>query len=62
MRQIKVKFQEELSAYRGRNYYKCEETGRYYTKVDGEWTTCTDNYYLEPDCPVSSNIEIIVEQ
>lgn len=61
MRQIRVKLQEGLSAYRGRDYYFCEESGRYFTKIDGEWHTCTDNYYLEPDCPVADDVEIIVE-
>lgn len=62
MRKIKVKLDENLSAYRGRDYYYCKDNRRYYTKVDGEWTTTTDNYYLEPDCHVASDIEIIVEQ
>lgn len=61
MRQIKVKFEENLSAYRGRKYYLCEETGRYFTQIDGEWLTCTDNYYLEPDCHVAADVEIVVE-
>lgn len=61
MRQIKVKLDENLSAYRGRDYYYCKDNRRYYTKVDGEWHTCTNNYYLEPDCHVASDIEIVVE-
>ena len=60
MRQIKVKFDESLSAYRGRKYYLCEETGRYFTQIDGEWLTCTNNYYLEPDCHVADDVEIVV--
>jgi hypothetical protein len=60
MRQIKVKFDEGLSAYRGRKYYLCEETGRYFTQIDGEWLTCTDNYWLEPDCHVADDVEIVV--
>ena len=61
MRQIKVKFDDSLSAYRGRKYWLCEETGRYYTQIDGEWLTCTDNYWLEPDCHVADDVEIVVE-
>ena len=60
MRQIKVKFDESLSAYRGRKYYLCEETGRYFTQIDGEWLTYTNNYYLEPDCHVADDVEIVV--
>lgn len=76
MRQIKVKFDESLSAYRGRKYWLCEETGRYYTRQpkgalhydasgkviedDWEWLTCTDNYWLEPDCHVADDVEIVV--
>lgn len=60
MRTIKVKFDKNLSAYRGRDYYFCEESGRYYTKIDGEWHTTTNNYYLEPDCHVADDVEIVV--
>ncbi len=59
-RQIKVKFDESLSAFRGRKYWLCEETGRYFTQIDGEWLTCADNYYLEPDCHVADDVEIVV--
>ena len=61
MRQIKVKLDENLSAYRGRDYYYCKDNRRYYTKVDGEWHTTTNNYYLEPDCHVADDVEIVVE-
>ena len=55
-----MKYEERLSMSRGRDYYRDPETGRYYTKVDGKWTTVTDNYYLEPDCSVADHIDIIV--
>ena len=61
MKQLKVKFDKNVSAYRGRDYYFCEENGRYYCKVSGEWCTTTNNYYLEPDCHVASDIEIVID-
>ncbi len=59
-RQIKVRYDESLSQSRGRDYWHDPETGRYYVKVDGKWTTTTNNYYLEPDCSVADDIDIIV--
>lgn len=59
-RQIKVRYDESLSQSRGRDYWHDPETGRYYVKVDGKWTSTTNNYYLEPDCSVADDIEIIV--
>ena len=77
MRTIKVKFDKNLSAYRGRDYYFCEENGRYYTrqpegaikydkdgkviKDDWKWLTTTDNYELEPDCHVADDVEIVID-
>ena len=61
MRTIKVKLDKDLSAYRGRDYYFCEESGRYFTKIDGEWHTTTNNYYLEPDCHVADDVEIVID-
>lgn len=59
-RQIKVQYDESLSQSRCRDYWHDPETGCYYVKVDGKWTTTTNNYYLEPDCSVADDIEIIV--
>lgn len=61
MREIRVKLDENLSAYRGRKYYFCEANGRYYVKDGKEWLTTTNNYYLEPDCHVADDVKIIVE-
>ena len=77
MRTIKVKLDKDLSAYRGRDYYFCEESGRYYTrqpegaikydkdgeviKDDWKWLTTTDNYELEPDCHVADDVEIVID-
>ena len=61
---IKVVYDEDLSNYRGRDYY-LGDNGRYFTrqpegalsyddegkviKDNWNWVICTDNYYLEPD-------------
>lgn len=57
---VRVWYDKSLSDYRCRKYYFCKESGRYFTKVDGEWHTCTNNYDLEPDCHVADDVEIVV--
>lgn len=56
----RVEYDESLSKSRGRDYYFCPDNGRYYTNIEGRWLTCTDNYYLEPDCHVSDDVKIVV--
>lgn len=55
---LKVEYDEQLSHSRGRNYFYCNDNGRYYTKVDGEWFICTDNYSLEPDCHLEDGVKV----
>lgn len=60
MKEIKVVYNAELSAYRGRKYYYCEENKRYYTKGDDGWFLCTDSYHLEPDCHVADDVKVVI--
>jgi hypothetical protein len=57
---LSVEYDESLSKSRGRKYFYCKDNGRYYTKVDGEWVICTDNYLLEPDCHLEDGVKVVI--
>ena len=60
-RVLNLQYDENLSRSRGRKYYFCQNNGRYYTNIDGEWYICTDNYYLEPDVHLDDNVKVVTE-
>ena len=59
---LRLEYDEDLSNYRGRPLYYSRDLNRYYTKIDGEWMICTNNYYLEPDVHLNDNVKVIIKK